>query len=230
MKWMVCCVFLFFCSVGAWAQNENALLKAVKAKLDKVQDYQAQGQMKVDVSFINAPTSPVTVYYKKPNQFKVKKSDGISLLPKGGVSVNLSSLLAGNNFTVVPAGAAVVKGVNTKVLKLLPLSENDDIVLMTLYVDEKALLIRKNSVTTRESGSYEIELDYGRYAAWGLPDKVVFLFQAKDYKLPKGITFEYEKGGAKKAEGDKNQKGKVEITYARYIINKGVDDKVFQNK
>jgi hypothetical protein len=116
------------------------------------------------------------------------------------------------------------------VLKLLPLNENDDIVLMTLYIDEKALLIRKNSVTTRESGSYEIELDYGKYAAWGLPDKVVFLFQAKDYKLPKGITFEYEKGGTKKAAPAKDQKGKVEITYASYIINKGVDDKVFQSK
>jgi hypothetical protein len=56
------------------------------------------------------------------------------------------------------------------------------------------------------------------------------LFQAKDYKLPKGITFEYEKGGAKKAEAAKNQKGKVEITYTSYSINKGVDDKVFQSK
>ncbi len=230
MKRLVWCAFFLFFSVVVLAQDGTALLNAVKTKLDKVRDYQAHGQMKVDVSFINAPTSAVTVYYKKPDQFKVKKSDGISLLPKGGVTVNLSSLLAGDDFTIVPAGSAVVKGVNTKVLKLLPLNDNDDIVLMTLYIDEKTQLIRKNSVTTRQSGSYEIELDYGKYAAWGLPDKVVFLFQTKDYKLPKGLTFEYEKGGTKKAEAPKDQKGRVEIAYSSYIINKGVDDQVFQSQ
>ena len=65
---------------------------------------------------------------------------------------------------------------------------------------------------------------------WGLPDKVIFSFNTKDYKLPKGITFEYEKGDdKKKQEALKNKKGKVEITYSGYTINKGVDDKIFEN-
>jgi hypothetical protein len=57
---------------------------------------------------------------------------------------------------------------------------------------------------------------------------VVFSFNTKDYKLPKGITFEYEKGGGKKEEALKNKKGKVEISYSAYSINKGIEDKVFQ--
>jgi hypothetical protein len=44
--------------------------------------------------------------------------------------------------------------------------------------------------------------------------------------MPKGITFEYEKGEKKKEEF-KNKKGSVEITYSSYTINKGVDDKIF---
>ena len=211
------------------AQNETALINAVKAKMDKVKDYKATGQMIVDVSFINAPKSAVQVYYKNPNQFKVVKDGGISILPKGGVSVNVSSLLFGSNFATVPAGSTVVKGVTTKVVKLLPLDEAGDIVLTTLYIDEKALLIRKATVTTRESGSYEIHMDYGKWAAWGLPDKLMFLFHTKDYKLPKGVTFEYEKGGTKKANALKNEKGSVTILYADYVINKGVDNKVFKN-
>lgn len=219
--------FLLTLHSNGFAQNEAALVKKVKAKLDKVNDYRATGKMKLDVSFIKAPESTVTVYYKKPDKFKVTKQNGISILPKGGVSVNMNSLLLGDNYTVVPAGHAVVNGVNTTVVKLLPSDDNSDIVLTTLYIDDKNLVIKKSTVTTRENGSYEINLDFGKYLSYGLPDKVTFSFNVKDYKLPKGMVFEYEKGGQKKEATPKNQKGKVEITYSNYIINKGIDDKVF---
>ena len=228
MKRLLLSLLLLPAFYAVSAQNETALINAVKAKMDKVKDYKASGRMKVDVSFINAPNSAVQVYYKNPDKFKVIKEGGISILPKGGVSVNTNSLLFSSNFATVPAGTSVLNGITTKVVKLLPLDEGSDIVLTTLYIDEKALLIRKASVTTRESGSYEIAMDYGKYAAWGLPDKLSFLFNTKDYKLPKGVTFEYEKGGPKKADALKNKKGTVEITYSSYIINKGVDDKIFK--
>ena len=195
--------------------------------MDKVNDYQAEGKMKIDVSFIDAPSSKVTVYYKKPNKFKVKKSGGISILPKGGISINAGSLLMDSNYDVVLGRDAMLNGVNTKVIKLLPSGSNSDVVLTTLYIDDKNLLIRKATVTTKESGTYDMELDYGKFIEWGLPDKVVFSFNTKDYKLPKGITFEYEKGGKKKQETIKNKKGKVEISYSSYMINKGIDDKIF---
>ena len=212
----------------AFAQEEAELVKKVKAKLDKVNDYTAAGKMKIDVSFIDAPDSKVVIYYKKPNKFKVKKNGGISILPKGGVSVNMGTLLADNNYDIVPGKDAQLNGVNVKVVKLLPQDENSDVVLTTLYIEEKNLVIRKATVTTRESGTYEIELSYSRYIDWGLPDKVIFSFNTKDYKLPKGITFEYEKGDSKKQEALKNKKGKVEISYSAYLINKGIEDKVFQ--
>jgi hypothetical protein len=120
----------------------------------------------------------------------------------------------------------VVKGRTLKVVKLLPNSGDGNVVLTTFYIDEKALLIRKTSVTTKQSGTYDIEMDYGKFAAWGLPDKMVFVFSTKDYKLPKGVTFEYEKGG-QKPKTVKEDMGKVEITYNNYVINKGVNDKVF---
>jgi hypothetical protein len=222
--------FVFFLSATvAVAQQEEALLKKVRAKLDKVNDYQAEGKMKLDVSFINAPESNVTVYYKKPDRFKVKKAGGISILPKGGVSVNIASLLSGGSYQTVPGGASSVNGTPTRVVKLIPADEAGDVVLSVLHIDEKEAVIRKATVTTKESGTYEILLSYGAYLAWGLPDKVVFTFNTKDYKLPKGITFEYDKGGEKKAKDEtKLKKGKVEIAYTSYVINKGVEEKNFQ--
>jgi outer membrane lipoprotein-sorting protein len=221
-----CCVLSLIGVNAVLAQGEEELVKQVKAKLDKVNDYRAEGRMKMDVTFIDAPPSKITVYYKKPDRFKVVKNGGISILPKGGVSINLGSLLANKDYEVVPAKDATINGTAVKVVKLLPSDENSDVVLTTLYIEEKEKVILRANVTTRENGTYQIDLNYGRFTDWGLPDKVVFSFNTKDYKMPKGITFEYEKGEKKKEE-IKNKKGSVEITYASYTINKGVDDSIF---
>jgi len=217
-------VFYFF----SFAQAETDLVKKVKAKLDRVNDYQADGKMKIDVSFIKAPQGKVKVYFKKPDKFKIKKEGGISILPKGGVSINLNSIVSTSNYAVVPAGESVIDGLKVKVVKLLPLDETSDVVLTTMYIDETNLLIRKSSITTRENGTYQMEMSYGKYIDWGLPDKVVFSFNTRDYKLPKGVTFEYDSGNKPKNEDVlKNKKGKVEISYSNYLINKGIDDSIF---
>lgn len=225
MKALIICLLLF--SNTLLAQSEMNLVKAVKQKLDKVKDYQARGRMSVDVPFLKAAPSQVTVYYKNPDRFKIIKQDGLSILPKGGMSINIGSLLSAKNFTAVDAGNAVVRGFPTKVIKLLPLDEGSEVVLSTLYIDPKALLIRKANVTTRDNGSYEMDMDFGSFASWGLPDKVVFSFSAKEYKIPKGLTMEYEKGGKKSPPPSGNTKGRIEILYSAYVINKGIDDKIF---
>jgi outer membrane lipoprotein-sorting protein len=209
-------------------QDANTLVRLVKARLDKVRDYKAAATMDIDVPFINAPRSAVMVFYRNPDKFRVQKPDGISVLPKGGVRVNMASLLAGNNYSIVDAGSAKVGGVTTRVIKLLPANEADNVVLSTLYIDAAAGVIRRSTVVTRDGGTYEMLLDYGRYTQWGLPDKVTFLFSAKEFKLPKGVTFDYEKSGAKK-EAPKGGQGRVVLTYSNYIINKGVPDKVFKD-
>ena len=223
-------VLFFAGSVSAFAQDAMALVSKVKAKLDKVKDYTASGKLRTDVSFIKIPDSDVQVFFKNPDKFKIKKKDGISVLPKGGVSINIGSLLVGENFAAVPAGKGTVGGVPVSIVKMLPLAEQSDVALSTLYIDEKSLLIRKAVTTTKQNGTYEMELNYGKYASWGLPDKVIFSFSTKDFKLPKGVAMEYETGAPKKntAAANGEQKGKVEITYASYTINKGVSDAVFK--
>lgn len=211
------------------AQDADALIKKVKEKLAAVTDYQAEGTMRTDVSFMKVPESKVTIFYKKPDKFKIKKQDGISIVPKGGVNINLGTLFAGNNYTAVPAGKGQLDGSAVTIIKLLPLDENSDVVVSTLYIDEAAALIKKSVITTRENGTYEMEMQYGRYAARGLPDKMVFIFATKDYKLPKGLAFDYDTGNQPKNNAsNSNQKGKIEITYAAYTINKGIADDIFK--
>lgn len=228
MKNMFLMVGVFILTGHLSAQAPEELINKIKTRLEKVNDYTAEGKLKTNVVFIKAPVASVKVYYKKPDKMKIVNEKGISFIPKGSVNINLAKFLSGSgNYEIVDAGREAATGL--RVLKLLPPDENSEIVLSTLYIDEKSELIKKVKNTTRDNGTYELEMNYGRYSSYGLPDKVVFSFNTKEYKLPKGVTFDYDNGSEKKTGEDlKNKKGKVEISYSRYSINKGVDDTVFR--
>jgi outer membrane lipoprotein-sorting protein len=219
-------LFALFPASG-FAQDAATLLQKTRARLDQVNDYQASGLMKTDVSFLKVPEAQVTVYFKRPDKLKIQNEKGISLVPKGAVTISLNNLLKGK-YTVLDAGTGTVNGHAVRMIKLLPLDEDADLVLSTLYIDETRLLILKARTTTKANGTYEVEMEYGKYSAYALPDKVIFTFNIKDYKLPKGVTFDYDDGSPKKPETAADAKGRVEISYHSYIINKGVPDTVFQ--
>lgn len=213
-----------------FSQNSNALLDRVRNKLSLVNNYEANAIMKTDVSFLKVPQANVKVYFKKPDKIKIKNEKGISFVPKGAVTINLNSIVSGNDFTVIDAGISNVNGMAVKVLKLLPGNEADNIILSTIYVDEKNAVIIKAITTTKDNGTYELDMKYGRFITYGLPDEVVFIFNTKDYKMPKGLTFDYDDASAQKNIDDKNKDkhGKIEIDYSSYIINKGVSDEIFK--
>ena len=168
------------------------------------------------------------VYFKKPNLLKVKKEGGISLLPKGGVSLTINTLLNTKKYSTIPGGSQVVNGKTLTVIKLIPNDDNLDWVISTLWIDPVEALVYKTATTTKENGSYEIIMQYGAYAQYGLASKIIFSFNTKDYKLPNGITLEFgDEDPAAKKNLLKNKKGTVEITYKNYIINKGIPNTIF---
>ena len=222
---------LAMCSpVWVKAQDVNLLVQKVKAKLDKVTDYEASGKMKTNVTFLKVPIANIKMFYKKPNNMKIKNEKGFSFIPKGAVNINMGNSLSNGKYSILDAGTDKVNGTTVRVVKLLPEDDNADVVLSTLYIDEANLVIKKAKTTTRENGSYQLEMIYGKYTAYGLPDKIIFTFNTKDYKLPKGVTFDFDDGTSAKKTTPGNLKknqGMAEITFDAYIVNKGVPDTVF---
>jgi len=216
----------------SFSQSADAVVAKLKSKLLSVKDYEAKGMLKTDVAFLKLPISSVRIFYKFPDLFRIKKDGGISVLPKGGIRINMNSLITEGNYTSLSAGRIMWKGSDLSVLKLIPNGESADIVLTTLYVDDKAMLIRRAITTTKDNGTYEIEMEYGKYAQWGLPDKAIMIFNTKDYKLPKGITFEYDASISQKTKEKKplSKQGRIEISYASYEINKGLAADIFGTK
>ena len=216
-------------SFYAKGQDVATLVQKVKSKIDKVNDYKASGKMKTNVVFLKVPIANIDVYYKRPGRLKIKNEKGFSFIPKGAVNINMSNILSNGNYTVLDAGADKIGSTTVRVVKLLPKDDNADVVLSTLYIDETNLVILRAKTTTRDNGSYELEMSYGKYVTFGLPDKIIFSFNTRDYKLPKGVTFDFDDGENKKTdEKAKNKKGRVEISFKSYRINEGVEDAVFK--
>ena len=227
-KFIFCCVAFFFLLSFSYAQDINVLVANARAKIDKVNDYEASGKMKTNVAFLKVPVANIKAYFKKPNKLKIKSEKGVSFIPKGAVSINMNNILSEKNYTIIDAGTEKIGSAMVRVVKLLPNDDNADVVLSTVYIDPVNNLIRKSKTTTKENGTFELEMTYGKYAEYGLPDKIIFSFNTKDYKLPKGVTFDFDDGAEQKKPQDmKNKKGRAEIDFSNYIINKGVLDSVF---
>jgi hypothetical protein len=211
------------------AQDAASLVKSIHSNLERINDYEADAKFKTEISFLKVPDAVVKIYYKKPDKIKIKNQNGISLVPKETTSISLYSLV-NSHYTALDGGNDIIQGIPVRIIKLLPADENAELVLATLYVDTKRLLVLKAKTTTRENGTNEVELFYGKFLASGLPDRIIFTFNTQDFKLPKGVTFDYDDGTAKNkvAEPHKNQRGKIEITYLNYTVNKGLSDSLFK--
>lgn len=229
MKKIALLLSLNLCIAAAEAQEIAKLLAVVKEKLSLVADYEASGTMKTNVTFLKVPVAEVKIFYRKPDKIRIRSNKGVSFVPKGAVSINLNQLLMTDNYTILDAGTEKSGNRVLRVAKLLPNDENSDVVLSTVYIDTEKGVIAKARTTTRENGSFELELSYGKFIQYALPDKIVFSFNTKDYKLPKGVTFDFD-NGAGRTPPPKNKKGRAEIVIKNYIINKGVPDKEFQPK
>jgi len=223
--------FVFAAQVSRAQENgAEELFYKMRAKLSTVKDYVADVRMKISISFMRVPTLNGKLYFKSPDKMKLERNGGISILPKKSINLTLNNLVPAGDATVIDAGRETINGKSLRVIKVVPNSEGTDIVLTKIWVDEERQLAMRTETTTRENGTVSMDLQFGKYAQYALPDKVVFFVDVKDFKVPKGMTMDYDDGkvaeSAKGTDG-KTRKGTIQIEYLKYDINTGLSDQIF---
>ena len=220
MKYTILLSTALFIVLHATAQDVNTLIKKVKNKLDNINKYEATGTMKTSIAYLKIPVAKVKIQYKKPNDLTIKSSNGVTFVPKGVDAISLQKIFS-NEFTAIDGGTEKVKQKTLRVVRLLPISQQSNIVLSTVYINETDLVVEKSSTTTKDEGTYEMDMQYGKYIQFGLPDRITFTFNAKDYKIPKGLTLDFDNADSKNQKIDKTilNKGKAEIVFQQYAIN-----------
>lgn len=219
-------IFVLINSVFAQNKDPKVILSKVKSKLDKVIDYKVDVTIHVDAEFVQMPERKAVVYYKKPDKIRIK-SDGFAILPKQGINFSPMKFL-NSDYDAIYIKSDTLDKMKVEVVKIIPRSDTSDITLSTLWIDNVNYVVRKIEAITKNSGSFVMKFDYTDKINFGLPNNMTFIFNMGNMRIPNMNPKNIED----KKTMLKNQDvgGKVTVKYYNYIINKGVDDSVFDEK
>ena len=232
MKLLISVLLFLFQSGFSQSKDPDEILNSVITNFDKVKDYQVDVNIKVDVEFLKVPETKAKIYFKQPDKVHLE-AEGFAMLPKNGMEFSPSSLLK-RDYTAIYERDIDLNGFKTSIVKVIPLGDHGDVILTTLWVDQKLELIRKVESTTKTNGTFTIDFTYSEKVKYPLPEKIIFAFNVDKMNIPATISGDTsnpttEKKNNKKFS-DSRTKGKVIVNYSNYIVNKGISDSIFEKK
>jgi len=225
MKSVLLFVFVLTGVVG-FGQTAEEILKGVIDKIDLVEDYQADVQIKAAIPFIKVPIAKATIYFKQKDKFKVE-SKGIAILPKQGMSDLTGFLSNEKKYSAVLGEAKTINEHKTRLISILPTDENSEIILAKVYISTSEDLIYRTVLTTKSSGTVSIDYEYNLNKKYGLPNKMTFTVDIKKFNMLKSVASDIRNHEKQKKYKD-NEKGTIVLTFSNYLVNKGISDDVFK--
>jgi outer membrane lipoprotein-sorting protein len=223
-------LILLFISVATFAQQQNAdeILNDVKKKFESVKDYSVDLNIEVDMEFLRIPNVSAKAFFKQPDKMKIESED-YAILPKEGMNFSPTKLL-NHKYSAIYVKADTLDNSNVDVVKIIPLEDSIGIVLSTLWIDTEKEIIRRIETTTKDRGSFQINLYYGEMEQYGLPQKMQFMFSTPQGKLPE--TLKNNKSFLKKPMDklSENFEGNIIIKYSNYKVNTDLEDSFFEEK
>jgi hypothetical protein len=150
------------------------------------------------------------------------------MLPKRGMNFTFNELFE-KKYNAIFIKNEILKGKNTYVLKIIPLDDQADILLATIWIDRASQTIRKIDAVSKSNGNFTTFFDYpAKSNPYDLPSQLTFTFDVTKATLPMGVTGDF--GGEKpKVKDNKPQKATLNILYNNYIVNKGIEDSFFKD-
>ena len=184
-------IALFFISIQigfSQSKNPDEIINGVITNFNKVNDYQVDVNIKVDVEFIKVPETKAKIYFKQPDKVHLK-ADGFAMLPKNGMEFSPSSLIK-KDYTAIYEQDVDLNGYKTSIVKVIPLGDQGEVILSTLWIDQKKQVIRKVESTTKTNGTFTIDFTFDDKIKYPLPSKIIFSFNMDKVNLPATITGE----------------------------------------
>ena len=226
-------VFLFlmiFITVSEFfpqSKDPDEILDRVKEAFKKIEDYEVDIRVKIDVEFLKVPDSEAKLYFKQPKKIHVE-SKKFALLPRQGLDFSPLGLISGK-YTALYEQEDTIQNIPTSVVKIIPLGNDGDIILSTFWVDQTRNLIIRVESTKKPTGTFTIDFTYEIYDDYyELPSQMEFTFTVDRMMFPRGMDGQEEEDDSDKKSDSTT--GKVYITYANYKVNQGLPDELFETE
>jgi outer membrane lipoprotein-sorting protein len=205
-------------------------LDNVKLEFEKIEDYQVDVKIKVDVDFLKMPEREATIFFKKPDKFHID-SENFALLPKSGLNSSPLGFLNYDNKAYYTR-EDTINGSITSVIKVIPLEISADVILSTLWVDTQRNIILKVESTRKPQGTFFIDFEYlkTKKGFW-LPSSMIFSFTIDRGLYPGKLNKDKDsESGKAKEDSAEKETGYVYLTYSNYKVNIGLPDELFEDK
>jgi outer membrane lipoprotein-sorting protein len=197
------------------------VIEHVRDEARKVQDYQADIAVSVNIPGMTIPEMDAKIYYKYPDKVHVE-SDGFAMIPREAIAVHPGNMDS-DNYDVVLQGKAKVNQTPCLKLKILAKSDTLRIQRALLYVDPMRWLILRADADPDHGSATQLRFTYTRVdGKYFMPSKIVITMDAP--KLNK-----WGKNALKK-DDKKPKESKIVLSYSNFKVNKGVPNSIFEKE
>ncbi|MCH7962765.1 MAG: hypothetical protein IH852_02380 [Bacteroidetes bacterium] len=221
-------IFITMSEFSPQSKDPDEILDGVKEAFKKIEDYEVDIHVKIDVDFLKVPDSEAKLYFKQPNKIHVE-SKKFALLPRQGLDFSPLGLISGK-YTALYEREDTIRDIPTSVVKIIPLGNDGDIILSTFWIDQTRNLIIRVESTKKPTGTFTIDFTYEKSDDhYELPSQMEFTFSVDRMMFPRGMD------GQLDDDDDSNKisnstTGKVYITYTNYKVNQGLPDELFETE
>ena len=198
------------------SQNADPDLMRVKERLDKIEHFEVDLGLELDVSFINMPPKEASMLYERDKPVKFSSEDFI-MIPKRGLDFSFRELFQ-YPFITVPLGTSNEDGHTIKSMHVIPQDERSDLVMVTLHIDTDLDRFIRAEVNTKKDGSYQLFFSYNTETAI-LPDALEVAFQIERIRIPFNFIGKDTDIDRQKMKENGEKKGRIFLTMTNYRFN-----------
>ena len=212
----------------------------------KIDDYQVDINIKINMTGFRMPKKRIKMFFKKPDKLNIK-TNGFAIIPKTGINSNPNKLF--EMFNYINEVNRTIR--DNKQFYLITGSVNPDSldmpirnfqseepnITMSLLIDAKKWIITEVDISLDSEKIFSIKTNYININTIMVPEETKLIIGIKEISRIKNnfnndIVFNSDNDLAK-ASGfslDKDEfKGEITMKFSNYVINQGLDDKVFIN-
>lgn len=210
-------ISLFFSVITVAQPQADSLIAQVLRESDQVKSFQADVSIDVDVDFIRIPVKKGRVFYQAPDKFRFRAT-GFVLVPKKGLDFSVQEMLRKKHT------ALYLQADDTNhVIKIIPMTDDADFVIATLWVDRQRPRINKMEITMRKTGNFMMSFTYGDLP-YALPVATQVDFDISQIDIPMKFLGTMKKGTKEKPSSGQ---GSVKMIYSDFKINGEIPEQVF---
>jgi hypothetical protein len=222
--WILVFSFLF-------GQYDISVINRISKQYNGIEDFQGKMKVITEVPNFRMPIKTVNLFYKAPDQMKMKVK-GFALLPKNGILPFM--YLEKINPDSVQIDTVYTNKIDKKDFRYISISDTSIIkeARILLTIDDYLERVESVNIISIEDTLSTINFTYQNISGFWMPETTEFVFNLKK-RLPMttgpSITNPFGSIDIGSPEDHFNNQGKVQLIFSEIRLNSGIDEAIFQS-